>query len=238
GLGERRYSVRLSYATISGETEGSQPAMAEVPAGRLLTVSSPPSANHVVGYYVYAAKPGNNETLQTPRPVPIGQSWAEPDTGISSDGRKVSRISGVGTGCGTCNVEYSSKNDARSTAVIEENGPVRTVIKADGTHFDRSGHAYMHYTVRVHFYKGKSYAKVEVILRNADETNNTAGDLNSAFKGFASYEARVTPALGSGRTFSIGTDSNTAASGSFTGSESAYLYQAYSNNMEVEDWNA
>src|SRR5581483_6197944 len=31
GLGERRYSVRISYATISGETEGSQPAMAEVP---------------------------------------------------------------------------------------------------------------------------------------------------------------------------------------------------------------
>ena len=243
GLGERRYSVRISYATISGETEGSQPAMAEVPAGRLLTVSSPPSANHVVGYYVYAAKPGNNETLQTPRPVPIGQSWAEPDTGISSDGRKVSRISGVGTGCGTCNVEYSSKNDARSTAVIEENGPVRTVIKADGTHFDRSGHAYMHYTVRMYFYKGKSYAKVEVILRNADEPKNPRGVFNSAYKGFASYEARLTPALAGTKTFRIAGDRNSfggmlhgAVSGSFHGGEDAYLYQAYSDDLEPEDW--
>jgi hypothetical protein len=141
------------------------------------------------------------------------------------------------TSCGVCNVAYSSANDLSSTSQIEENGPARVVIKAIGSHVDSTGHAYMHYTVRMSFYKGKSYAKVEVILRNADETSNTAGDFNSAFKGFASYEARITPALGAARNFNIGTDSSTSVSGAFSGTESAYLYQAYSKDMEISDWN-
>ena len=143
----------------------------------------------------------------------------------------------TGTSCGTCTDPYLSSNDPNSTAVIEENGPARAVIKVDGSHVDAAGQAYMHYTVRMHFYHGKTYAKVEVILRNADESNNMAGDFNSAYKGFASYEARVTPSLGGSRSFDIGTDASTA-SGVFTGSESAYLYQAYSNNGEISDWNA
>lgn len=141
------------------------------------------------------------------------------------------------TTCGVCNVPYASVNDPASTAVIEENGPVRAAIWVSGSHVDTAGHAYMHYTVRMQFYKGKTYAKIQVILRNADETMNTAGDFNSAFKGFASYEARITPALGSGRTFNIGSDTATSVSGAFSGSENAYLYQAYSNNMEWADWN-
>jgi hypothetical protein len=143
----------------------------------------------------------------------------------------------TGTSCGTCTDAYSSSNDPNSTAIIEENGPARAVVKVDGSHVDAAGQVYMHYTVRMHFYLGKTYAKVEVILRNADETNNTAGDFNSAFKGFASYEARVTPALAGSKAFNIGTDSS-AGSGTFTGNESAYLYQAYSNDGEIDDWNA
>ena len=141
------------------------------------------------------------------------------------------------TSCGVCNVPYASVNDPASTAVIEENGPARASLRVSGSHVDSAGHAYMHYTVRMQFYKGKAYAKVEVILRNADETTNTAGDFNSAFKGFASYEARITPALGSGRHFNIGSDTPTSVSGSFSGTENAYLYQAYSKDMEWPDWN-
>ncbi len=141
------------------------------------------------------------------------------------------------TSCGVCNVPYASVNDPASTAVIEENGPARASLRVSGSHVDSAGHAYMHYTVRMQFYKGKAYAKVQVILRNADETTNTAGDFNSAFKGFASYEARITPALGSGRRFNIGSDTPTSVSGSFSGTENAYLYQAYSKDMEWPDWN-
>jgi len=141
-----------------------------------------------------------------------------------------------GASCGVCDDPYLSSNDSESAAVIEENGPTRAAIKVDGSHVDAAGRVYMHYTVRMQFYRGKTYSKVEVILRNADESTDPRGDFNSAFKGFSSYEARVSPALGMARNFRIGTDGGTA-SGKFAGGESAYLYQAYSNNMEEAGWN-
>ena len=156
----------------------------------------------------------------------------------TSPGLVLTGPSGGATTCGNCTDAYLSSNDSSSTAVIEENGPARTVIKAVGSHVDAGGNVYMHFTVRMHFYRGKSSAKVEVILRNADETNNPSGDFNSATKGFASYEVRVAPALGGSRSFNIGTDGNTSATGSFSSNENAYLYQAYSNDMETSDWNA
>lgn len=142
-----------------------------------------------------------------------------------------------GTSCGPCTDPYTSANDPSSTAMIEENGPVRAVVKATGSHVDAAGRAYMHYTVRMYFYRGKTDSKVEVILRNADEPHARAGDFNSAFKGFTSYEARLDLALGGGRSFKIG-KGNGVAAGRFTGDESAYIYQGYSNNMEVEEWNS
>jgi Big-like domain-containing protein/exo-rhamnogalacturonan lyase-like protein len=137
------------------------------------------------------------------------------------------------TSCGTCTTTYTSSNDAASTAVIEENGPVRTVIKADGAHKDAAGNTYMRWTVRLYFYKGKSYVKANVSLRNAD---NASTALNTAYKGFASYELRLTPALGAGRSYAFGNDTATPTSAPFTGSETAYLYQAYTSHMEHSDW--
>ena len=135
-----------------------------------------------------------------------------------------------------CSTVYSSSNDPNSTAVIEENGPVRAVIKATGQHKDASGNAYMRYTVRLHFYKNKSYVKVVSQLQNADY--GEADSFASAYKGFASYEVRLTPALASDRrSFSFGSSGSPVA-GSFSGSEDAYLYQAYSNDMEDCGWNA
>jgi hypothetical protein len=140
-----------------------------------------------------------------------------------------------GTSCGTCTTTYTSSNDAASTAVIEENGPVRAVVKADGAHKDASGNTYMRWTVRLYFYKGKSYVRANVSLRNAD-TAGTA--FNTAYKGFSSYELRLTPAIGATRSFTFGNDTATPTAGSFSGSENAYLYQAYTNRMEHSDWSS
>jgi Bacterial Ig domain/YetA-like protein len=140
-----------------------------------------------------------------------------------------------GTSCGTCTTTYTSSNDAASTAVIEENGPVRAVVKADGAHKDASGNTYMRWTVRLYFYKGKSYVRANVSLRNAD-TAGTA--FNTAYKGFSSYELRLTPAIGASRSFTFGNDTATPTAGSFTGSENAYLYQAYTSRMEHSDWSS
>ena len=133
-----------------------------------------------------------------------------------------------------CSTTYTSSNDPDSTAVIEENGPVRVVIKATGQHKDASGNAYMRYTVRLHFYKNRSNVKVASQLQNADY--GASHTSISAYKGFASYEARLTPSLASARSFSFGTSSS-PVSGSFTGTENAYLYQAYSNSLEDCEWN-
>jgi hypothetical protein len=138
-----------------------------------------------------------------------------------------------GTSCGTCTTTYTSANDATSTAIIEENGPVRTVVKADGAHKDAAGNTYMRYTVRLYFYQGKSYVRANVSLRNADNASTAA---NTAYKGFSAYELRVTPTLGTGRGFTFGNGTATPTTGVFTGSENAYLYQAYTNHMEHIDW--
>lgn len=235
-LPERSYYVRISYATSSGETQAGPERGITVSAGKLLQVASPPSVPHATGYYVYDSKAKDEETLQSPVAVPIGTSWTEPASGRITQTRRYSEVSGVGAGCGPCDVPYASANDPHSTAVIEENGPARAVIKAMGSHVDSSGQAYMHYTVRMQFYKDKTYAKVEVILRNADNPVGPRRDFISAFKGFAAYEARLTPALGGARKFAIGTDGESSAIGDFHGHENAYLYQAYSDNMEFGDW--
>jgi hypothetical protein len=133
-----------------------------------------------------------------------------------------------------CSTLYSSSNDPDSTAVVEENGPVRAAIKATGQHKDVNGNAYMRYTVRLQFYKNQSYVKIVSQLQNADYS--ASNGFISAYKGFTSYEARLTPALASGRSFSFGS-SGAPVLGSFAGSENAYLYQAYSNNMEDCSWN-
>ncbi len=135
---------------------------------------------------------------------------------------------------GPCTTQYLSSNDGTSTAVIEENGPVRAVIRADGIHRDAAGNGYMRFTVRMHFYKNKTFVKLTTMLRNADE--GSSNTFNSAAKGFTSYELRLSSALSSGRAFAFGKDSGTT-SGKFTGSENAYLYQAYSNDMEHPHWN-
>lgn len=133
-----------------------------------------------------------------------------------------------------CTTLYASRNDAGSTAVIEENGPARAVVKAMGTHYDNVGHAYMHFTVRLFFYKGKSYVKAQVVLRNADQAS--ASGFNSAYKGFSAYELQLTPALGGGRHFTIGTHTGSAVQGEVPDGGDTYLYQAYSDNLESYHW--
>ena len=134
-----------------------------------------------------------------------------------------------------CSTVYSSSNDPASTAVIEENGPVRAAVRATGQLEDSSGHAYMRYTVRLHFYKGKSRTKAVVLLQNADY--GPSRSFASAYKGFLSFEARLTPTLDSGRSFSFGAARSPVAD-AFVGNENAYLYQAYSDKMEHPQWSS
>jgi len=132
-----------------------------------------------------------------------------------------------------CTTLYASSNDKSSTAVIEENGPVRAVIRATGQLKDTSGHAYVRYTVRLHFYKGKTRTKAVVSLQNADY--GPSNSFASAYKGFRSFEARLSANLGGGRRFRFG-GAHSDVSGSLLDTEDAYLYQAYSDHLEFPQW--
>jgi hypothetical protein len=63
--------------------------------------------------------------------------------------------------------EFSSLNDKLSDTTIEENGPLRAVIKADGAFRNSAGKRLADYTLRLHFHKGKNYVKGHLVLRNA-----------------------------------------------------------------------
>jgi hypothetical protein len=154
----------------------------------------------------------------------------------TSQGLAILGPANPGTSCnpGPCSTLYLSSNDPQSTAVIEENGPARAVVRAGGVHRDAAGNGYLRFTVRIHFYKNKTYTKITSILRNADEGESNS--FNSAAKGFTSYELRLTPALAAGKSFAIGKDTGTVAA-KFSSTENAYLYQAYSNDMEHAHWN-
>jgi hypothetical protein len=71
--------------------------------------------------------------------------------------------------------EYLASNDKDIKVTIEENGPLRAVIKAEGSHV-RDNKRLMNFTMRMHFYKGKSRVKVYYTLRNASK-----GQIEHAF---------------------------------------------------------
>ena len=135
--------------------------------------------------------------------------------------------------CGACATVYSSANDAFSSAFVEENGPVRAVIKAVGRHRNAAGEAYLGFTVRLTFHKGKGSVKVTSELRNADY--GSSHTVTSAYKGFESYDLRLGNALTGSKSFAFGTHS-TPAVGSLSTTDSVYLYQASSASMKHQHW--
>jgi hypothetical protein len=138
------------------------------------------------------------------------------------------------TTCPPCTTVYSSSNDPNSTAVIEENGPAKTVIKATGRHVDDGGNAYLNFTIRMYFYKGKTSVKVTSILRNADY--GAPNTFASAYKGHQGYELRIRANISGAANYSIANHTASPSTGSISGTDSAYIYQAESQLMKTTGW--
>jgi exo-rhamnogalacturonan lyase-like protein len=128
----------------------------------------------------------------------------------------------------TLGVRYSSANDTGALVSIEENGPLRTVIRAYGSLRNASGTRLCDYLVRLHFYRGKSYVRAWVSLRNAREANPTSFWFKNA-------EVVVPIVPGSGLHFTTETTRGTV-SDALASSETAYLYQAYSSQNGSYLW--
>jgi hypothetical protein len=138
------------------------------------------------------------------------------------------------TTCGTCTTVYSSVNDEDSTCSIEENGPVRAVLKCTGGYNDASDNEYMKFTVRMHFYKGKSYVRAQTTLRNAD--NGASSSFATAYKGLGANEWRLTPTLTGNATYRVGTDAAEQTGTLTAGTGDIELYSGKSTFMEHNDW--
>src|ERR1700722_238166 len=149
-----------------------------------------------------------------------------------------------------CDTAYLSANDSSSTCVIEENGPLRSVLMCQGDLDDSNRHAYMHWRTRMHFWSSHSDAKVTLAIRNADVPSGDCcnpGNMTAAhqweiaYKEYSQLEMRLTDNLGSSssRKFEIANDSSAPTRGTINasnGADNAYLFQAYSQNGEWPHW--
>jgi hypothetical protein len=183
--------------------------------------------------------------------IPLLNSSSAPTRGLVMMGPSATATYPASVSCsaGACTTLYSSANDPNSTCSLEENGPVKAVIRCVGTHMDSAGHPYMHFTVRETFYLGKSSVKVTSVLRNADYDTSTmpssdcgydannlrcqGGTFNTAFKGFQSYELRLAADLSGELSYAFGTD-GAPLSGTMGATDSAYLCQGQSNFMVAD----
>ncbi len=137
------------------------------------------------------------------------------------------------TGGSSCATVYKSSNDPSSTCIIEENGPVKSVLKCTGQHIDGASHAYMRYTIREYFYSGKTSMKVQPVLQNADfGASNTFA---TAFKGVASYEMRLGANISSTLNYSMANHTGTPTTGTMSGSDEVTLFQGQSQLMQWDD---
>jgi hypothetical protein len=145
------------------------------------------------------------------------------------------------TGPSLCSTAYTSANDSSSTCTIEENGPLRAVVMCQGDMKNSSGHAYMHWRTRTHFWFQHSDAKVTVALRNADVAAgccNTANFYNG-YKEYSQFEARLTDNLANTtRNFDIANDTATSTTGTITSAQSAYLFEGHTTNGAWPHWDA
>jgi hypothetical protein len=125
-------------------------------------------------------------------------------------------------------VLYSSRNDPSPRVVIEENGPVRAVIKSEGGHYASQTRKLFDYTIRMHFYKGKSRVRLFYTLRNANRDQ-------VANAGIQYLDLQVKTSITNGQ-FQFPSH-NSAITGQVTGNDSSAIYQAYSTYPQVIDWN-
>jgi len=142
------------------------------------------------------------------RPTPPSSRFEKRISTCSTDGANHAGVSSV------CNHEYRSSNDAGSTVIIEENGPVKAVLKADGDLKDASGNVYMHFTVRMFFYKDKTAVKASTALRNADLGGSNT--FASAFKGHQGWDARIGVNLSGATSWNVANETAAPTTGSFS----------------------
>ena len=139
-----------------------------------------------------------------------------------------------GTDCSVATgTPYTSANDDSSTVTILENGPVMAVLKATWTYKDAAKtHSYMNGTAYLYFYKGKAYAHIVPVLRNADY--GTGAVAATAYKGIQGYEFQAGLNISSGNV-TVANHTATPTTSTVGAGESVVLYQGESSLHKAEE---
>ena len=119
---------------------------------------------------------------------------------------------------------YSSIRDPLSTAVIEENGPVKAVVKCDGHLKDENGNWLFGYTMRIYFYRGTGRTRLDLILKNASYSSYS-------MKVFDSVQVEI-PTTFSSPDFIFSTGPGEEEGAAVNGL--AHLYQGFSSYKYLE----
>lgn len=136
----------------------------------------------------------------------------------------------------TCTTTYKSSNDANSTCIVEENGPVRVALLCRGSLEDTIGNRYMGFHVRLHFFLNSSRVKSVVSLTNADD--GAPGSFNISYKGYQAFEVRLATMLTGTNSWVFANDTGTPTSGTFSGAgQNAYIYQGFSTSFLDSNYN-
>jgi len=119
---------------------------------------------------------------------------------------------------------YSSTHDGDSTAVIEENGPVKAVIRCDGHLKSSHGDWLFGYTMRMYFYKDTGRTRLDLIIKNAQMSSFTV-------KKFESLRIEL-PTTIANPSYIFSTGPGAVSTGPVDGT--AYLYQGYSSHKYIQ----
>jgi hypothetical protein len=130
-------------------------------------------------------------------------------------------------------VDYYGAAEAPEQIQIEEQGPVKTVIRLSGKHYHGSNYL-LKYETRIYAYAGKSYVKVRHVYANGRSVSSLSypGDpvLGEAFD---RYSLDVQPNLSGTRNISFGGDGGTPYSFSLAPGTGASLVQSDRTNTSV-----
>ncbi|WP_180139662.1 hypothetical protein [Desulfoluna butyratoxydans] len=138
------------------------------------------------------------------------------DTPFLRDTGGITAVSGT--------TRYSSALDNDSSAAIEENGPVKAVVRCDGHLKPESGPWLFGYTMRMYFYKNTGRVRLDLIIKNAEMASKSV-------KIFESLRIEL-PTTVSAPQYFFSTGPGAESHGSIDGT--AYLYQGYSNHKYVQ----
>ena len=122
--------------------------------------------------------------------------------------------------------QYYSKFDSSSSTSIEENGPVRVCIKSEGQLKNSDGDSYLKYTVRMHFFKNKTYMKSFITVRNASD------DVTKVSKAIGQFGVSVKLNTANELSYVLARES---AEITGTVSENVWLLQGYVTDFNILD---